>query len=135
MTFGCNRKSLGQKSIQDEWEMLRFCSKLNTIIIGGASKLFKYFIDNYRPKIINSYCDISRFEGGTYQNLGFKLSHISEPNYYYIIDGIRQHRFNWRKDKLVKLGYDINKTELEIMSELGYNRIFDCGNQKWIYNI
>jgi hypothetical protein len=29
--------------------------------------------------------------------------------------GIREHRFNWRKQKLIKLGYDVNKTEEEIM--------------------
>ena len=29
--------------------MLRFCNKLNTNVIGGASKLFKYFIDKKAP--------------------------------------------------------------------------------------
>ena len=31
--------------------------------------------------------------------------------YWYVIDGIREHRFNWRKQKLIQMGFDINKTE------------------------
>jgi hypothetical protein len=30
-------------------------------------------------------------------------------------------------------GYDINKTEIKIMNDRGYYRIFDCGSKKWIY--
>ncbi|MFW5848018.1 MAG: hypothetical protein ACOCVF_03800 [bacterium] len=43
MTFG-KRKISGSKS---RLEMIRFCNKINTQVIGGASKLFKYFINNY----------------------------------------------------------------------------------------
>ena len=33
------------------------------------------------------------------------------------------------KKKLIKMGYDSNKTEFEIMSDMGYLRIYDCGNK------
>jgi len=45
---------------------------------------------------------------------------------------VRSHRFNWRKNKLVEMGYDKNKTEEEIMLELGYKRIYNGGNKKWL---
>jgi hypothetical protein len=135
MTFGNLRKSLGQKSESGSWELLRFCNKLNTSVIGGASKLFKYFKDIYNPTEVISYSDISRSVGNMYEKLGFKLIHNSEPNYYYIIDGIRKHRFNFRKDKLIKEGNDPNLTEIEIMHQKGIYRIFDCGMQKWTYKI
>ena len=32
------------------------------------------------------------------------------------------------------MGYDINKTEEQIMMELGYYRIYNAGNKKWILN-
>ena len=32
------------------------------------------------------------------------------------------------------MGYDKNKTEEEIMLEMGYFKIFNAGNKKWIYN-
>ena len=42
----------------------------------------------------------------------------------------------FQKHKLEKvLGkYDINLTEWENMLQNGYDRIWDCGNCKWIYN-
>ena len=132
MTFGNLRKSLGQKSEEGSYEMLRFCNKINVSVSGGASKLLKYFIDNYNPKEIISYSDNSRSNGNMYEKLGFKFIRNSYPNYYYIIDGIRKHRFNFRKDKLIKNGADPSKTEIQIMNELGYNRVFDCGAKKWI---
>ena len=55
------------------------------------------------------------------------------PNYYYIVGGKREHRFNFRKDILVKKGFDSNKTEKEIMNELGYLRVFDSGSKKWVF--
>lgn len=133
MTFGSLRKSLGQKGSEGTYELLRFCNKLNTSIIGGASKLFKHFIQDYNPLEVISYSDNSRSIGNMYDKLGFGLSHESSPNYYYIINEMRYHRFNFRKDKLVKEGFDPNKTEIQIMSERGYFRIFDCGTKKWIY--
>jgi hypothetical protein len=134
MTFGNLRKSLGQASKDGSFELLRFCNKLNISVIGGASKLFTFFIKKYNPIKIISYSDNSRGNGYLYEKLGFKLSHDSDPNYYWVINGIRKHRFGFRKDKLIKEGYDPNKTEIEIMNKRGYFRIFDCGSKKWIYS-
>jgi hypothetical protein len=60
MTFGNLRRSLGQKNKGDHWELLRFCNKLNTQVIGGASKLFRYFLNNFVVGQIISFCDYSR---------------------------------------------------------------------------
>jgi hypothetical protein len=115
------------------YELTRFCNKINSNVIGGASKLIKYFISKYIPIQIETYSDNLISNGNLYEVLGFKHSHTSKPGYWYVIGGIREHRFNWRKQKLVKMGYDINKTEEEIMSELGYYRIYNAGNKKWIW--
>ena len=115
------------------FELLRFCNKLNTNIIGGASKLFKYFIDNYKPNEITTYADRSISQGKLYKTLGFTYINKTQPNYFYIIDGIKHNKFNYRKDKLVKEGYDINKTEHEIMLERKIFRIYDSGNLKYKY--
>ena len=133
MTFGSLRKSLGLKSAEGNWELLRFCNKVGLTVVGGASKLFSYFIKKYSPETVISFCDYSRSSGNLYKKLGFDFSHLSEPNYYYIVDGLRKHRSNYRKDKLVKLGFNAQLSESKIMSELCYNKIYDCGMQKWIY--
>jgi hypothetical protein len=132
MTFG--KKRIFMKSLRkDGFEILRFCNKLNTNVIGGASKLFKYFINKYKPNEVISYADRSYSNGNLYEHLGFNLEHVSPPNYYYVINNLKYHRYLFRKDVLVKEGYDSNKTEHEIMLERKIYRIYNSGNYKYIY--
>jgi hypothetical protein len=119
-----------------EYELVRFCNKKDITVVGGASKLFNYFLKNKTEDIkqLVSYADISIFNGNLYKNLGFEKISLSSPNYYWVVDGKRRHRYNYSKRKLVKLGHDINKTEVQIMNDLGYFRIFSTGQLRWIYN-
>ena len=134
ITFGSRRVSMGKKSTNEgEFELLRFCNKLNTNVIGGASKLFNHFIKNYNPSEITTYADRSFSNGNLYKQLGFEFAGKTQPNYYYIIDGIRQHRFNYRKDVLVKKVHNSIKTEHKIMLEKNIYRIYDSGNLKFNY--
>jgi len=131
MTFGSLRISLGQRSVADNWELLRFCNKIGISVIGGASKLLNFFKKKYKYSSIISYSDNSRGSGKLYIKLGFDYIHETQPNYYWVINGIRPNRFNFRKDKLISEGYNPNKTEVQIMNERGFCRIFDSGSKKW----
>jgi hypothetical protein len=135
MTFGKNRLNLGGSSAESEFELLRFCNKLNTNVVGGSSKLLNYFIKVNNPKKITSYSKNDYSNGDLYKKLNFELISTSDANYYWVVDGIRVNRFNFRKDKLVKEGFDSNLTEVKIMHQRGYWRTFDSGNKKWIYFI
>ena len=134
MTFGGLRINLGSKQEEGSYELLRFCNKLNTNVIGGASKLFKYFIKTYAFKKIKSYCDLRWFKGKLYEILGFNLVRTSKPNYFYTKGCLRENRFKYRKDKLVADGFDKNKTERDIMIENKYYRIYDCGCNVYEFN-
>jgi hypothetical protein len=134
MTFGNLRKAMGGKSKDGTYEMLRFCNKINMNVIGGASRLFNYFIKKFSPQNVISYADRSWSLGNLYEKLNFSFVHKTSPNYFYIVDNKRFHRFMFRKDKLIKEGYDKNKTEFEIMNERGINRIYDSGHLKYEYN-
>lgn len=134
MTFGSLRKSLGMKSVDGSYEMVRFCNLKNTKVIGGGSKLFKYFLKTYQPSNIISFSDSRYFTGELYEKLGFTFNGETKPNYHYIKGGKRINRFNYRKDVLVSMGYDKNKSEREITEEMGLLRIYDCGCKKWVYN-
>ena len=131
MSFAKGRIIMAGK--ENEWELTRFCNKTFTHIVGGASKLFKFFLKKYKPIKIISYSDIRYFDGSLYQKLGFKEISKSKPNYSYIINGKRHYRFNFRKSILIKEGFDKNKTEKEIMFERKIYRIYDCGNIRWEY--
>ena len=135
MTFGKLRKSMGYSTKKGSYEMLRFCNKLNTSVIGGADKLLQYFVKLYQPKEIITYADRRWSQGKLYDKLDFEFIHKTKPNYWYINDDKREYRFKYRKDVLVKKGFDINKTEHQIMLERKIYRIYDCGANLYIKKI
>jgi hypothetical protein len=124
MTFDHNegRKKMGQGG----WNLNRFCNKLNTNVVGGASKLLSYFIKNYDVKRIVSYADKDWSVGNLYYTLGFTNVGGNGPDYKYIVDGKRVHKSRYRKSKL--------KTELTESKQMelnGINKIYDCGKLKF----
>lgn len=136
MTFGKFRKALGQNIIEDEYELLRYCSLGR--VVGGASKLFYYFLKKYKPKKIISYADrhwTSTITCNMYDKLGFRKVSNGRPNYWYVINDKRIHRFHFRKSELHKKLkiFDSNLSEYENMLNNGYDRIWGCGSIKYEY--
>jgi hypothetical protein len=115
-----------------EYEMIRLCTKKFITVVGGASKLFKYFIDNYKPNSVISYADRRYSNGNLYKKIGFDFSHNSYPNYWYFENGSLElfSRVKFQKHKLENMldSFDNNKSEVENMTDNNYSRIFDCGN-------
>jgi len=136
MTLGQLRLNLGSKDVENKYELIRFCNKLNKTVIGGANKLFKYFIKEYNPIEVISYADRSwtMNNGNTlYDKLGFSYLSKTLPGYSYLIHKERKNRYHFRKDILVKQGFDPNKSEHEIMLERKIYRIYNSGNLKYCY--
>ena len=130
MTFGCLRKNLGNKNKENCYELLRFCNKINTNVVGGASKLLSHFIKQYHPEEIISYADRRWSQGNVYEKLGFSYKHNSQPNYFYIVGDKRVNRFSFRKNILVKkYGCPIETTEREFCLSQKWYRIYDCGTK------
>lgn len=122
-----------------KYELIRVCFKSGVKIVGGLEKLWKYAISNYDIHNMITYCDISKFTGNGYTKLGFKVDNtncITQPNYVWVMPTNNQviKRYQTTKDKLIKLGYkDLGNTEEEIMNNLGYLKIYDCGNLRMIW--
>jgi hypothetical protein len=116
-----------------QWELSRFCSKAGCNVVGGASKLFKHFIREYNPDTIISYSNNAHTKGELYKMLQFEMISISNPNYIWYKSGQVLSRYQCQKHKLLEQGY-IGNSEIEIMHNLGYYRIFDCGNKVWLWN-
>ena len=139
MTFS---KSRFNQKIQ--YEMIRLDSKINTQIIGGTQKLWNYFIEHYHPESVVTYCDKRWFRGQVYKNLGFENTSKAKPGYWYT-DGIhRYHRSKFTKKKCVilakKIQPELSMDYLNSLSEniitremLGLTRIWDCGQDTWIW--
>ena len=126
MTFGKSRHFIGNG--KNQYELLRFCNKINTRVIGSASKLFKHFISTYQPQNIVSYADRRWSIGNLYDKLGFTLYNMSKPNYFYVIKGERKNRFNFRKSILIeKYNCPTELSEQEFCKQQKWFRIYDCG--------
>jgi len=118
----------GRKKMEDGgWNLSRFCNKLNTNVIGGASKLLKYFIKNNNVSRIISYADKSWSCGELYHTLGFNKVSDSKPDYKYIVNEKRVHKSRYKKSNLKAS----NISEYEYNSMNNINRIWDCGKLKF----
>ena len=105
-----------------EWEIYRYCSLLNTVVVGGFAKLFTHFIRDYKPSTVLTYSDYAKGYGDVYGKNGFELVGTTPPNYV------------WATETDVKTRYQCQmKNERQCMESQGYLRIYDCGNTKWLW--
>ena len=134
MTFGKPRYNKNY-----EYELLRLCTHKDYTITGGTQKLFKYFIEQYNPSSIISYCDKSKFTGNVYGRLGFKLSGEAKPSKHWyniktnqhITDNLlRQRGF----DQLFGTNYGKGTSNEMLMIEHGFVEVYDCGQSTYIWN-
>jgi hypothetical protein len=128
-----------------EYELIRFASLKYNACVGCAQKLFKYFIEKFKPKSIISYANRrwAYKNKNVYMTLGFQYRGESEPNYYYFkLTGVNSlklySRNNFQKHKLkniddIKDFYDNNLSESDIMFNAGYRRIYDSGNLVYVW--
>ena len=120
-----------------QYELVRFCQKNNISIIGGAERIFKYFVETYKPDTIISYCNLDKFIGSVYFRLGFKYLGLTEPGYVWVNSSKNKilTRYKTQKHKLIEQGLGTNEqTESEMMESLDFLRIYNSGNLKFVYS-
>lgn len=134
-----------------QWELIRYCASKK--VIGGAEKLWKYFISTFQPSSVISYCDLSKFSGHTYERLGFSLfnkavrpslhwyranSPINRPH---ITDNLLRARgfdqlFAGKPDDTggVYLSYGKGTSNEALMEQVaGYVKVYDCGQNTYLW--
>jgi len=140
MTF-CKPRVLmsnDSNSVGANWELSRFAVCNDIRATGIGSKLLSHFKKNYAWDSIYSYADLrwSDMNNNVYEHMGFTLDKKRiAPEYYYIIAGVRKHRWGYRKDMLRKKfpdSYDVLLTEYSNMRKLGYDRVWGAGILKYI---
>ena len=133
MTFGKPRYNKNY-----EYELLRLCTLPRYMVMGGANKLFNFFIENYNPNKVISYCDYSKFNGGVYEKLGFKQNRTITPSCHWY--NIRENK-HITNNLLLQKGYDnlfgtnYGKTysNTELMLENNWIQIYDSGQITYTY--
>lgn len=133
MTVGKRRRLIGQND--DSLELLRLCTLKGISVVGGFSKLLSHFRKSHIGERMISYadCDWCDFDSNGYSSVGFEFVRQTVLDYYWCHREIRENRMNYTKQKLVAAGYDSSKTEVEIMHDLGYFRLYGSGN--FLYEI
>ncbi|BAK53825.1 hypothetical protein TMA_137 [Thermus phage TMA] len=116
------------------WELVRFASKKNTIVIGALGKMIKHF----SPKNLISYADLMYSSGKVYEKLGFKRIGITKPGYFYTKNRrelyprelFQKHKLKgyYEENKYEINFFDENLSESEIMKANGYMKVPTAGN-------
>lgn len=122
----------------DEYEIVRYCLDPNVVIMGGFSKLFKHALEDIKvgSKVV-SYMDLNKRlrASNVYENNGFKFDGLTRPDYVWVkrYGTETLSRYTTTKSKLIAEGYDASKSEVEIMRERGYFRVFGSGSKRYVY--
>ena len=143
MSFCKERYSNRHNTSEKTFELVRLCTKNHCVVVGGASKLFNHFIKDYNPDKVICYSDNDFFTGNVYNQLGFKLKSLGDKsiNYQWCNETESLSRYQCMPYKLLNRfpQYEtiINSNEIivskekYIMEDLGYFRVYRCGNSTW----
>lgn len=141
MTFCEPRKALNSSGKSGVVELSRFANLLDTVVVGGFSKLLANCLPMLRGRYseLISYANLRYSQGDVYEKNGFELIDVSDPSYWYFKENSTKlfHRYNFRKQVLEKKleSFDPNLSEYQNMRNNGYHRIWDCGNLKYSLKI
>lgn len=126
------------KEDDENWNLTRFATNCDYLVQGIFSKMFTWFAKKYYPLEVKTFLDRrwDRQEGeNVYEKCGFIFDGYVAPDYRYTNGhGERMHKFGFRKKILHrKYGLPLDMTESQMVRELGYHKIWDCGLAKYVY--
>lgn len=116
------------KIYKDKLKVERFCSKINTRVVGGFSKLLKSVEKQTNPNKIEYWVDLRYGTGSYLEKIGFSHSHDTL--------GWKWTDFSNTYNRMFCLAKD-GRSERELASEKGLFKIYDAGQRLYIkdYNV
>jgi hypothetical protein len=134
-TFSSPRVMMSKGEPPGTYELVRYATNPKYRVPGGASKLLQAFVRDGHPTKIFSLSDMRWSEGNLYQQLGFSKKADNPPDYFYVVNNERKHRWGFRKDLLKqnpKVQWDVNRTEYDmVLKDLGHDRVWGKGTTRW----
>jgi hypothetical protein len=140
-TFGANDR--GAAAAARMWTLTRFATRVT--VAGGASRLFKAFVDEHNPAQVKSFSDNRFFEGGMYAQLGFALDAERGADYQVWSPklGLRPKSHYQRRNipaRLREHGIEDTfdpetdpRTETDMLYLMRCGRLYDCGKKRWLW--
>jgi hypothetical protein len=114
------------------YDISRFAT--SKAVVGGFSKLLKYFLKNNQWNEIRTYASLDHSHGNVYSTNGFTNNGHTPPNYfYYNSNGKVISRYQAMKHRLGKIleNFDQESSEHENMNNHGFHRVYDSGSLKF----
>ena len=124
------------KKHKDGYSLDRYATACN--VVGGFSKMLKNSINmDINGCTLVTFADLRWSVGDLYFSSGFSLDKVIPPDYEYIHNGKRYHKFNYRRRHLPKKlkTFDINKSEASNCRDNNIFKIYDCGKMRFIRNV
>ena len=113
-----------QKKWAGYYEISRFASLQENVVVGGLSKLIKHFLKDNEVNIM-TYADRRFGEGLGYEKVGFKYMGNTGVDYWYSDGTQRFDRFIVKADK--------NISEREKAAMMNLYKVWGCGSNIWVY--
>ena len=145
MTFGQVRSKVSKKEKDNgHYELIRMCTKLDYNVVGGAQKLLSFFETEYNPKLVVTYADrrwTSANIESIYDKLGFENVGQTDPCFWGTrkYTNLDKHRSFFTKKNMLDKYQEVfsgcvlsELTQAQMMDMIGYDRVWDCGNFKYI---
>jgi hypothetical protein len=113
--------------------LLRFATSRQ--VVGGFTKLINY-IRKTMPEVakVVTFSDNCVSDGGLYKNNGFVATKQLPPDYMYVVDKQRYHKFGYRLKRFRNdpaLLWQEGLTEKQLAELNGLERVWDAGKTKW----
>ena len=123
----------GEKS--RSYELLRFCNKLDTTVVGGFSRLLSHFISRVKPDDVMTYIDADWSDGRYLISLGFTCIDRKPPMELWINTRTCKREYPHRIIQSLKNSDNPAMTEIEkakLLLKNGYIKIYNSGSYKYI---
>ncbi len=114
-------------------ELVRFATKDGFTIVGGLSKLIKYFTKQVKINDLMSYADKDWSLGNGYFKIGFNLSETTDPAFLYLASQTNTRYFPHRLPKALLNEFNAQKKINfdEFFDQKGFVKLFNTGNLKF----
>lgn len=122
-----------------DYEIIRYCMRPDYIVTGCFQKLFKAFLRTLSSDAdILSYMDLNKRmrASSVYESHDFEYLGTTPPDYtwYNRSGSVMRTRYSAMKKNLIAQGFDSSKSEIQIMKEQGFVRVFGAGSKKFMYH-
>lgn len=122
---------LNYSESKDTWELKRYVVGEYSIM-GGFTKMFKYFIENYNPSKIITFVDKSKFNGSVNYENGFKFEKLLSPDFFWIKNGNKLDKYSaWRQYHID--GQKTSDYQDMMKNELKFLKCYDAGKERLVW--